>query len=172
MPRSFSGGAGPAIALRESGVSYFVFSGLESVAPPNDGSSRRSATSARLSHRKSNPSFALGVCWTHGFAFATPCQPPPGNNRPTEHERTVFAAERARCRRTGGFRCACQPLGADHAGIVQDAGLPSRTQGLVGQSSQGEAFRLVRIGCGNSTWTRKHYNLLSGWPLGLSRLRT
>ena len=30
--------------------------------------------------RKSKRSFALGVCWTHGLPFATPCQPAPGNN--------------------------------------------------------------------------------------------
>jgi hypothetical protein len=33
------------------------------------------------------------------------------------------------------LRCARKPLVADQAGIVEDAGLPSRTHGLVGQSS-------------------------------------
>ena len=42
--------------------------------------------------------------------------------------------------------CARKPLVADQAGIVEDAGLPSRPQGLVGQSSWAEACRL---GCMN-----------------------
>ena len=49
-------------------------------------------------HRKPKRNFALGVCRTHGSPFATPCQPPPGNNRSTEYERSVFAARRAQCR--------------------------------------------------------------------------
>jgi hypothetical protein len=28
--------------------------------------------------------FALGVCWTYGLPFATPCKPAAGNSRPTE----------------------------------------------------------------------------------------
>ena len=48
--------------------------------------------------RKAKRIFALGVCWAHGLPFATPCQPAPGNNRPTEYERSVCAAERAQRR--------------------------------------------------------------------------
>jgi len=47
-----------------------------------------------------NGASLLGVCWIHGLPFATPCQPTPGNNRPTEYERSVFAAGRAQRRWT------------------------------------------------------------------------
>ena len=92
---------------------------------------RQSAPFAAL-QTKSKRSLALGVCWTYELPFVTPFQPSQGNNRATEYEPSVCEAERAQRRRADGFRCALKPLVADQAGINEDAGLPSRIQGLVG----------------------------------------